>query len=190
MAEPNGANFAPRVVAICVLLGTTLVVAAACNGAGKEKLQGAASSLASAASGRPTASQLPVIPSESPPTEPPTEEPTTEPPSEAVSPTPTETEKPTPSRSPKPTESPSPSPSPTESPEASPSPSPSSLTPAPTATAAPSSGGDLLWLWILLGALVVGGIVFLIVRARSAGQAAAQWRSRAREPYSRGVVLH
>jgi post-segregation antitoxin (ccd killing protein) len=38
--------------------------------------------------------------------------------------------------------------------------------------------------------VVIGGIVAWALWARARGQRAAAWRSRAREPYSEGVVLH
>jgi hypothetical protein len=71
-------------------------------------------------------------------------------------------------------------------------------TPAPTApqlsgspAAGTSSGSNLLWLWILLGALVLVGVIIWIVRAgghRSA--AAASWRSRVIDAYAKGSALH
>jgi hypothetical protein len=38
--------------------------------------------------------------------------------------------------------------------------------------------------------VIVGGIVVWAVLARARGQRAAAWRSRARDPFSQGVVLH
>jgi hypothetical protein len=59
------------------------------------------------------------------------------------------------------------------------------------ATPSASSGTSLLWLWILLGVLVVGGLIVLI--ARSAGRrsaSAAGWRSRLTDAYAKGAALH
>jgi hypothetical protein len=57
--------------------------------------------------------------------------------------------------------------------------------------ASSGSGTNLLWLWILLGALVVIGAIVLIVR--SAGRrsaAAAGWRSKVIDAYAKGSALH
>jgi hypothetical protein len=65
--------------------------------------------------------------------------------------------------------------------------------PSPTAAttaAASTSGSSLLWLWIVLGALVVIGLVVGIARAsgrRSA--AAAGWRSTVADAYANGQAL-
>ena len=73
---------------------------------------------------------------------------------------------------------------------------PSVTTPAPTTSSAVSttgsgSGTSLLWLWILLGALVVAGLVALIARsARRRSAAAAGWRSRLIDAYAKGSALH
>src|SRR5271165_4239069 len=65
---------------------------------------------------------------------------------------------------------------------------------APTAgSAAPaaSSGTSLLWLWVLLGVLVLAGLIALIARsARRRSAAAADWRSRLVEAYAKGSALH
>jgi hypothetical protein len=65
-------------------------------------------------------------------------------------------------------------------------------TPATSPTAATtSSGTSLLWLWILLGAAALAGLIALIVgssRRRSA--AAADWRSRLIDAYAKGSALH
>jgi hypothetical protein len=64
------------------------------------------------------------------------------------------------------------------------------VTTAPaTGSAAPvaSSGTSLIWLWVLLGALVVVGLVALIARsARRRSAAAAGWRSRLVDAYAKG----
>jgi hypothetical protein len=71
------------------------------------------------------------------------------------------------------------------------------VTSAPTAPAtgsgapATSSGTSLLWLWILLGALVVAGLIALIMRSgRRRSAAAAGWRSRLVDAYAKGSALH
>jgi hypothetical protein len=64
---------------------------------------------------------------------------------------------------------------------------PSSVSAAPVA----SSGTSLIWLWVLLGALVVAGLVALIARsARRRSAAAAGWRSRLVDAYAKGSALH
>ena len=98
------------------------------------------------------------------------------------------------------TETPPPSPT-----SAAPSPTPSVVSPteapttaAPTSPAAPatspaSSSGlasDLIWLWIVLGALVLLGIIFFATRGPSRSSvAAASWRSRAEDAYAAGGAL-
>ena len=62
-----------------------------------------------------------------------------------------------------------------------------------TGSAAPSasSGTSLIWLWVLLGVLVVAGLIVLIARsARRRSAAAAGWRSRLIEAYAKGSALH
>ena len=93
-------------------------------------------------------------------------------------------------------------PSPTS---AAPSPTPSVASPteapttaAPTSPATPatspaSSSGlasDLIWLWIVLGALVLLGIIYFATRGPSRSSvAAASWRSRAEDAYAAGAAL-
>src|SRR5690349_17769272 len=58
-----------------------------------------------------------------------------------------------------------------------------------TSSAASSTG--LIWLWVLLGVLVVAGLIVLIARsARRRSAAAAGWRSRLIEAYAKGSALH
>ena len=62
-----------------------------------------------------------------------------------------------------------------------------------TGSAAPgaSSGTSLTWLWILLGALVLAGLIALIARSgRRRSAAAAGWRSRLVDAYAKGSALH
>jgi hypothetical protein len=70
---------------------------------------------------------------------------------------------------------------------------PTVTTPSPTASATPSSGTatKLLWLWILLGALVLIGLIAWIVSAsrRHSDRAAGQ-RSRLIDAYAKGSALH
>lgn len=107
-----------------------------------------------------------------------------------------------------------PTPTPTVTPTATPTavPSTATVTATETATTAPptqsvtspapttspsaaasggSSGTNLLWLWILLGVLILAGLITWIVRSgrrRSAG--AADWRSRLIDAYAKGSALH
>ena len=71
------------------------------------------------------------------------------------------------------------------------------VTSAPTAPAsgsaapAASSGTSLIWLWVLLGVLVLVGLIALIVRSsRRRSGAAAGWRSRLVDAYAKGSALH
>ena len=62
-----------------------------------------------------------------------------------------------------------------------------------TASAAPvaSSGTSLIWLWVLLGVLVLAGLIALIARSsRRRSAAAAGWRSRLVDAYAKGSALH
>ena len=67
-------------------------------------------------------------------------------------------------------------------------------TPTPTTSptsAATGSSTNLLWLWILLGAAVLAGLIALIVRSgRRRSAAAAGWRSRLIDAYAKGSALH
>ena len=62
-----------------------------------------------------------------------------------------------------------------------------------SATAAPAagSGTSLLWLWILLGAVLVAVLIAWITRVarRGSGTAAADWRSRLVDAYAQGSAL-
>ena len=64
---------------------------------------------------------------------------------------------------------------------------------APAGSAAPaaSSGTSLIWLWVLLGVLVLAGLIALIARSsRRRSAAAAGWRSRLVDAYAKGSALH
>jgi hypothetical protein len=66
-----------------------------------------------------------------------------------------------------------------------------SATVSSSPAASSSEATKLLWLWILLGALVVIGVIVLIARSvghRSA--AAASWRSRVIDAYAKGSALN
>ena len=68
---------------------------------------------------------------------------------------------------------------------------PSSAAPQ-SATAAPAagSGTSLLWLWILLGAVLVAVLIVWITRVARRGSAtAADWRSRLVDAYAQGSAL-
>jgi hypothetical protein len=72
---------------------------------------------------------------------------------------------------------------------------PTTASPSATVSGSPAATSgvakNLLWLWILLGALVVIGVIVLIVRSaghRSA--AAAGWRSRVIDAYAKGSALN
>ena len=60
-----------------------------------------------------------------------------------------------------------------------------------SATSSAASSTGLIWLWVLLGVLVVAGLIVLIARsARRRSTAAASWRSRLIEAYAKGSALH
>jgi hypothetical protein len=60
-----------------------------------------------------------------------------------------------------------------------------------SASPAPSSGTSLLWLWVLLGVLVLVGLIVWIARSgRRRSAAAAGWRSRLVDAYAKGSTLH
>ena len=71
---------------------------------------------------------------------------------------------------------------------------PATITQPPaTGSAAPvaSSGTSLIWLWVLLGVLVLAGLIALIARsARRRSATAASWRSRLVDAYAKGSALH
>jgi hypothetical protein len=175
-----------RFAGLLALASVVLLFGESCTDEGKAKVKAAVSSIASG--GVPTPSHRPT-------------------PSARPSESPTETAAPIPSESSEPTESSEQSPSEIETTEApttepsptlsfSPSPAANSPSPTPTETATESasaeaaSGSSSTWLWIVLALVVVAAIVGLALWARSRGKAAADWRSRARDPFSEGVVLH
>ncbi|HYB86725.1 MAG TPA: hypothetical protein VEC76_07740 [Streptosporangiaceae bacterium] len=67
---------------------------------------------------------------------------------------------------------------------------PTTAAQAPTTAPASDSGSSLLWLWIVLGALVLIGIITWIARASGRRSAAASgWRSAVVDTYARGQAL-
>jgi hypothetical protein len=78
-------------------------------------------------------------------------------------------------------------------------PSATSSASAPAATTQPSSsptagsgsGSGLIWLWVLLGVIILAGVIVGIVRARGRRSAAAgSWRSSVVDAYAKGSALH
>jgi len=66
---------------------------------------------------------------------------------------------------------------------------PTSATSPGTATS--GSGTNLLWLWILLGALILAGLITWIVQSgRRRSAATAGWQSRIIDAYAKGAALH
>ena len=107
---------------------------------------------------------------------------------------------------PTPTVTPTPTPTPTPTtPTAEPStetvtatatatatPTESATSPTPSAAASGSSSGtSLLWLWILLGALILAGLIaWIVTSGRRRSAATAGWRSRLIDAYAKGSALH
>jgi hypothetical protein len=181
-----------RVAGLLVLCCAAALFAASCSGEGRANVKAAVSSLASNGLA-PT--QLPApTPTRSLEGRP------SEAPSETAAPIPSESsgETETPEQSPTEVETTEPpTPSTTEaSPPLSFSPSPVENSPSPsesaaaTSAAAAESGGSTTWLWIVLALVVVAAIVGFALWMRGRGQRVAAWRSRARDPFSGGVVLH
>ena len=77
---------------------------------------------------------------------------------------------------------------------ATPTESATSPTPATSPSAAASgssSGTSLLWLWILLGVLILAGLItWIATSGRRRKAAAAGWRSRLIDAYAKGSALH
>ena len=106
---------------------------------------------------------------------------------------------PSPSSSPSPSASSSPSPSPSATATSTAQPSATSSAPTPTLTAQPSSSptagsgssSHLIWLWVLLGVIILAGVIVAIVRAgRRRSAAAGSWRSSVIDAYAKGSALH
>ena len=82
----------------------------------------------------------------------------------------------------------------TASPTAAPSTASTAPTPAPSSSPTPASGSgaDLIWLWVILGALVLLGIILLATRSPARGRppaAASGWHSRAVDVYAKGAAF-
>jgi Alphaherpesvirus glycoprotein E len=105
---------------------------------------------------------------------------------------------------PTPTVTPTPTPTPT-TPTAEPStetvtatatatatPTESATSPTPSAAASGSSSGtSLLWLWILLGVLILAGLIaWIVTSGRRRSAATAGWQSRLIDAYAKGSALH
>jgi len=107
---------------------------------------------------------------------------------------------------PTPTVTPTPTPTPTPAtPTAEPStetvtatatatatPTESATSPTPSAAASGSSSGtSLLWLWILLGVLILAGLIaWIVTSGRRRSAATAGWQSRLIDAYAKGSALH
>ena len=87
--------------------------------------------------------------------------------------------------------SPTPAPS-TASPTAAPTTASTAPSPTPSSSSTSTSGFNLAWLWVALGALVLMGIILLATRSPGRGRpsaAAANWHSRAVDAYAKGAAL-
>jgi len=63
--------------------------------------------------------------------------------------------------------------------------------PSSSPTAGNGSGSGLIWLWVLLGVIILAGVIVGIVRARGRRSAAAgSWRSSLIDVYAKGSALH
>ena len=70
-------------------------------------------------------------------------------------------------------------------------PSTQSAVPSGSPAASSGSGTNLIWLWILLGALAVVGVIVLIVRSAGRRSAtAADWQSKVIDAYAKGSALY
>ena len=146
---------------VAMLVAGCLV--AGCTSSAKSAIGSATSRAASAVSSATAAAGATTTPT---PTETPTT-PTAEPSTETVTATETATATPTQSST---------SPTPTAS---------------PSAASGSSSGTSLLWLWILLGVLILAGLIAWIVQSsRRRSAATAGWRSRLIDAYAKGSALH
>ena len=85
---------------------------------------------------------------------------------------------------------------PSRSPRETQAPQPSAQEPATSAAAespaaSSNSGSNLLWLWVVLGAIVLILIIVLIARSGRRGPKPADvWRSRAADAYAKGSALY
>jgi hypothetical protein len=116
-----------------------------------------------------------------------------------ATPTPTETSTPTETPTPTETVTPTPTETPTETATvtatatatAAPPTATSPAASSPAAAASGDSGTSLLWLWILLGVLILAGLITWIVQSgRRRSAATAGWQSRIIDAYAKGAALH
>jgi hypothetical protein len=146
---------------VALLVAGCLVVAG-CGSSVKSAIGSATSRAASAVSSATAGSTATPTPTVTPTT------PTAEPSTETVTATETATAAPTESVT---------SPAPVTSPSA--------------AASGSSSGTNLLWLWILLGVLILAGLIaWIVTSGRRRSAAAAGWRSRLIDAYAKGSALH
>jgi hypothetical protein len=154
----------------CTIRGFSLPVAmlvagclvAGCTSGVQSAIGSATSRAASAVSSATAGATATPTPTETPTT------PTAEPSTETVTATETATAAPTESVT---------SPAPAISPSA--------------AASGSSSGTSLLWLWILLGVLILAGLItWIATSGRRRKAAAAGWRSRLIDAYAKGSALH
>ena len=149
---------------VAMLVAGCLV--AGCTSSAKSAIGSATSRAASAVSSATGAAAATPTPTETP-TETPTT-PTAEPSTATVTATETATAAPTESVT---------SPAPATSPSA--------------AASGSSSGTSLLWLWILLGVLILAGLIaWIVTSSRRRSAAAAGWQSRLIDAYAKGSALH
>jgi hypothetical protein len=106
-----------------------------------------------------------------------------------VTPTPTATPTPTETVTPTPTETTTVTATATAT--AAPSTATSAAASSPGAAASGDSGTSLLWLWILLGVLILAGLITWIVQSgRRRSAATAGWQSKIIDAYAKGAALH
>ena len=152
---------------VALLVAGCLVVAG-CGSNVKSAIGSATSRAASAVSSATAGSTATPTPTETPTPTPTPTTPTAEPSTETVTATETATATPTESVT---------SPAPVTSPSA--------------AASGSSSGTSLLWLWILLGVLILAGLIaWIVTSSRRRSAAAAGWRSRLIDAYAKGSALH
>ena len=145
-----------------VAMLVTGCLVAGCTSSAKSAIGSATSRAASAVSSATAGATTTPTPTETPTT------PTAEPSTETVTATETATATPTESAT---------SPTPATSPSA--------------AASGSSSGTSLLWLWILLGVLILAGLIaWIVTSSRRRSAATAGWRSRLIDAYAKGSALH
>jgi hypothetical protein len=151
---------------VAMLVAGCLV--AGCGSSAKSAIGSATSRAASAVSSATAGATATPTPTVTPTPTPTPTTPTAEPSTETVTATETATATPTESVT---------SPAPAISPSA--------------AASGSSSGTSLLWLWILLGVLILAGLItWIATSGRRRKAAAAGWRSRLIDAYAKGSALH